>query len=213
LVPQPFKPSILSFIAGGIVNQGWVKLYRKLLDNEIWHHDPTAWRVFEYFLLTVNKDTGKRTFGRFQVSEFLDMNPNTLYKALQRLKNAKMVTLTSNNKYSTIYILKWHSYQGNGNTSQQQQSNNKVTLNKNKELRSIKDFPDNVKKIAEILNVKPTEGLDRYLNDLYKRYTFKSLTITMVQWCEDNKVEPTIARWMNWVRKAERSGELETRDR
>ena len=102
---------------------GWIKLHRKLLDNQIWKHDPTAWRVFEYLLLTVDHRTGSWDTGRFVIAESLDMKPSTVYKSLKRLEKAEMVTLTSNNKYSTISICKWKEYQQDDNNT----GNNKVT--------------------------------------------------------------------------------------
>jgi Fe2+ or Zn2+ uptake regulation protein len=97
--------------------------------------------VFEYLLLIVDHKTGTRDTGRYWIANDLEMNPNTVYAALQRLKNAKMITLTSNNKYSTIYICKWKEYQSDDNTcdnnkitSGQQQDNTKQELRiKNKE--------------------------------------------------------------------------------
>lgn len=105
------------------MNDGWVKLHRKTLDNKIFKHDPTAWRIFEYLLLVADRHTGKRDIGRFKLASELEMVPISLYKALKRLEMAKMVTLTSNNKYTTVYICNWEKYQDNDNN----QSNNKVT--------------------------------------------------------------------------------------
>ncbi len=128
------------------MNEGWIKLHRKLKDNDIFC-DPIAFTLFNWLLLSVNKETGEYKAGRYQLSEILKINSNTLYKALKRLeKKYKMVTLTSNNKYTKITLLNWSKYQdrneivtqdsNNKVTPGEQQSNNKVTLNKNKELRN-----------------------------------------------------------------------------
>lgn len=105
------------------MQEGWIKLYRKILDNKLYRHDPNAIRLFIHLLLTVDKRTGSRDTGRFQLSYELDMNPNTIYAATKRLEKAEMITQVSNNKYSVISICNWQEYQGNGNT----QDNNQIT--------------------------------------------------------------------------------------
>lgn len=109
-------------------NGYWVKLYVKTISNPIWQHDDTAWKMFE-LLLMLAYPTGVWSGGRFQLAELSKLADTTLYKALKRLKNAEMVTLVSNNKYTTISICNWEKYQGYSNTKDEQQSNNKVTTN------------------------------------------------------------------------------------
>jgi len=127
------------------MTDGWIKLHRKTVDNEIYQHDPTAWRVFCHFLLIVDHRTGSRNFGRFQIARELGINPNTLYSALKRLENAKMITQAGNNKFTILSICNWHEYQSldnnainNPSTTNQQQINTKQELRtKNKEINTI----------------------------------------------------------------------------
>lgn len=148
---------------------GWVKLHRKALNSDIRRTDPTAWRLFETLLLIVNKSTGSWSGGRHQLA-MADgvIKPTTIFKALKRLEKAKMVTLVSNNRYSTIYICNWKEYQSVGNSS----SNNKVTTkeqpsntltrieNKNKEKtvipiplkETIKDYEEHRAKLKAPLS-------------------------------------------------------------
>ena len=93
------------------MNNGWIKLYRKSKDHPLMK-DFTAWGVFTWILLSVDKDTGEVTTGRFWVSQELGINPSTFYKALRRLEKKYMVvTLISNNKNTTIRVLNWDKYQ------------------------------------------------------------------------------------------------------
>lgn len=121
---------------------GWIKLHRSVLDNDIYRFDPTAWRVFVHLLLLADKKDGTGSFGRKQLSAQMGNNENTIYKALKRLSVTQMVTLSSNNKFTRFSICKWEEYQGNGNssgnnqvTTGEQPSNNQVTHYKNKEVR------------------------------------------------------------------------------
>jgi hypothetical protein len=206
-------------------NNGYIRLHRKILESGIYKTEKLFKLAITLLLLANHAEgqwmghkikRGQLVTGRKSLSKLTHINESTIYKNLKKLENMRFCNIESNNEFSLISILKYDQYQSDGNN----QSNNEVTTreqrgNTNKKNKKNKKdmYPDNVLKIAEILNVEPTEGLDRYLNDIYKKYTFKNLTITMVQWCEDNKVEPTIARWMNWVRRAEKNSELEVRDK
>jgi DNA-binding transcriptional regulator YhcF (GntR family) len=159
------------------MEQGWIKLHRKLLDNDIYRHDPTAWRVFCHFLLIVDHKTGCRDYGRFQVARELDMNPNTLYKAIKRLENAKMVTQESNNRFTVLSIVNWHDYQSNDNkagnnkvTTKEQQSNTKQELRiKKKETKHIyiegEVSLEDVKEIADKYNLYESD-INKRLEDM-----------------------------------------------
>lgn len=118
---------------------GWIKLHKQSIENDIWQKDLVAWHIFEGLLMLCDTKSGTWAGGRFQLAQLLSIKPTTIYKALLRLQKAQMVTLSSNNKYTTISICKWKEYQGAGNTS----GNNKVTtkgqqsntLKRNKEIR------------------------------------------------------------------------------
>jgi len=123
------------------MSKGWIKYHRQILDNKL-IQDHNCYIIFTGLLLLVDKDSGEYDTGRFTLSDRFKMNPSTVYKALKRLeKKWKMVTLTSNNKYTTVKVVKWHDYQATGNTNgnnkvttREQQGNTKQEL-KNRELR------------------------------------------------------------------------------
>jgi len=130
----------------------WIKFHKKTIDNNIWQRDLTAWHIFETLLLISNN--GKWEGGRFQLAELSHIKPITTYKSLKRLEKAKMVTLTSNNKYTSIYICNWWKYQEKNNntdnnkvTTKEQQSNtiNKIIDNRYKDNITNKDTNNNTK--------------------------------------------------------------------
>ena len=102
---------------------GWIKLHRSLLNNPLWQHDRNAVHVFMTLLLLVDKTKATWSGGRFQLASVSGLKPTTTYQALRRLEKAKMVTLVSNNKYSTITICKWKEYQ----SANDNKSDNKMT--------------------------------------------------------------------------------------
>lgn len=120
---------------------GWVKTYRMSLSNEIYRHDHTAWRVFTSLLLIVDKNTGDWSGGIYQLASIMVMNPNTIYKSLKRLQKNGMISHVGKNKYSVISICNWSEYQCDGNNkvkTGEEQSKNRVRLNKKQEVRSKK---------------------------------------------------------------------------
>ena len=127
-------------------NKGWIKLHRKINENIFLSKDVNAYYVFVR-LLTMANSKGEWAGGRHQLGEILNLNPNTLYKVLKRLKREHLVNIKSNSRYSTISICKWNNYQGNGNsqsnstvTARQQHGNTLIRIeNKNKEKPATKN--------------------------------------------------------------------------
>lgn len=133
------------------MNDGWVKLHRQTMYNEVFRHDRTAWHVFEVLLLVVDKRTGKWSGGRKQLAGLCDMNENTLYKAVLRLESQQMVNRFSNTKYSVYSICKWKDFQSVGNrfgnvavTTQQHSNKNKkkniYIINEKRSTVELTDF-------------------------------------------------------------------------
>lgn len=141
------------------MNSGWIKLHRKILDNPELSSDNTACLLFVKLLLVTDKRTGTFTTGRFRLAELANEKPTTVYKALKRLEKWGMITVSSDNKRTTIYLCNYEQYQETGDnkvTTKGQQSDNKRTLNKNKEVR-IKNkevfisYSENARKVERAL--------------------------------------------------------------
>lgn len=122
------------------MNSGWVKVHRKMLENDFLRSDVNAKVVFLTLLLTCDRD-GNGSFGREILGYKSGLKSITAYKAFLRLKKANMVTQSSNNKYTSFSICKWKEYQSVGNnngnnevTTREQRGNNAVTHYKNKEV-------------------------------------------------------------------------------
>lgn len=199
------------------MNNGWVKLHRQAMGNEIFRHDRTAWHVFEVLLLVCDKKTGKWSGGRFQLADLCNENPATTYKALKRLEKAKMVTLSSNTKYTTIYICKWSDFQGTGNTKREQRSNNAVTTGEhsnkkekeNKNITNVIGKPYGKPEINDIFDywtetvgypVTSRKQANRNAcNNLYKKYGDKGLKqlIKGVAKAQDDRYAPRIGDFVD----------------
>jgi hypothetical protein len=127
---------------------GWVKLYRKSLDNEIMR-DHKAWTLFCWLLLKAN-DKGQKIIGRYWVSKELGMKPGTFYDVLQRLaKKYSVINLTTDKatiKYTTVAIRNWRFYQYDNRSN-----NNKPTINQHSyRIENKEKEPFNEKRTKEL---------------------------------------------------------------
>lgn len=92
---------------------GWVKLYRKIEQNDFLMEDNTAFMVFMKLLLFADKHTGSYRTGQRMLAERCNLNYSTVYKALQRLESHGVIVIENHQKFSKIYITNWTVYQSN----------------------------------------------------------------------------------------------------
>jgi DnaD/phage-associated family protein len=111
--------------------QGWIKLHRKILDNELWH-DVTTFRLFTLLLLqAVHKDgvkikgielkRGQYLRSYSKLAEDLEYkegrgykkaSKSTILRSVKKLIDEGMVTV-SETKHGTLFtVLKYQEYQG-----------------------------------------------------------------------------------------------------
>jgi hypothetical protein len=200
--------------------EGWIKLHRKLIENEI-VHDDTAYKLFTILLLLVDRRTGKYRAGRFQLSEITGIKPGTLYDALARLeKKYKMATLETNNKYTTISIVNWNQYQDTPTaqpTTNQQQTNTKqeVRIKNNKSCMPLEEQSDRVKYTAAQLGEKfgVTERVTEIIDKDFRDYSIRDSIKKMALWYEAKGKTPNTLGLYNWLSKAKQKGELTLRGR
>jgi hypothetical protein len=147
---------------------GWIKLWRSLKDNPVMYDDKAS-RVLLWLFLLVDKTTGELEFGRYSLAREIKINDNTLYKVLKRLeKKYEIVTMSSNNQYTTIRFINWAKYQAskdtvtgtsntqrnNNVTTEEQQSN---TITRNKEYKNKEDILSDKPKVSKTYERLPEE--------------------------------------------------------
>src|SRR3990167_9504109 len=141
------------------MDEGWIKLHRKVLSNGILR-DQSAWTIFSWLMLKVDRKTGKKIIGRFWASEELGMNPSTFYKALKRLeKKWQMVTLSSNNKYTEISLINWVKYQSGNSDSNNQVTTKEQQSNTLQEVKKIR-----IKNNTNVVATAVAENLNHLIN-------------------------------------------------
>jgi hypothetical protein len=139
--------------------EGFIKLYRKLLDNPIFQNEKLL-KVFIWCLLKatyksyeqmvglqiVKLSPGQFIYGRIKASEELKIKQSTLAGLLDSLRKRQIVNIKSNNKFSVITIVNWELYQS-GEDETDNKSDNKATTNRQQ--------TDTNKKLKNIENIKP----------------------------------------------------------
>ena len=128
------------------MKRGWIRLWRKIEDNRLLR-DPVALQIFIYLLIIVDKKTGEKDIGRFWVSKVLGLKPGTFYDGLRRLSSKyQILNIKTNNKYTTIRLINWAKYQGNGKIPTQS-TNNRPTTDQHTTRIENKEYIDKNEKI------------------------------------------------------------------
>lgn len=198
-------------------NQGWIKLHRKLADHDILK-DATSLQIFIWLLLNVDRQTGKYITGRFVAAQVLGMKPRTFHKALsERLQHRyDLVTLSSDNKKTIIYLKNWDKYQILSDTH----SDTKVTTkgqqsDTKQEVRSKKILSkDNIAYGNEAINLilsefekleghKPTDPKPRF--EAFNLLRNIKTTIKEVGHKEvtDEGIARVVVAYYGWLKKQE----------
>lgn len=151
------------------MENGWIKLHRKILSWE-WKNEPkTAW-LFVYLLLSANHEDsrwrgidikrGQLVTGLYSLSEGTGISIQSLRTCLQRLVDSQIITSKSTNKFRIITIIKWEQYQArdikstSDLTSNQQTTNKQSTTNKkNKNIKNDKNKTSNEQVVAGLIEV------------------------------------------------------------
>ena len=118
---------------------GWIKIHRKFLDWE-WFNKSEAVHLFIYLLLKANhKDASwqgmKVKRGEFisslgKISSDTGISLQTLRTLLKKLESTNEIEVKSTNKFTTVTICKYDSYQDETEDTNKQLTNNQQTTNK-----------------------------------------------------------------------------------
>lgn len=202
------------------MKNGWIKLHKKIIDNEIFRHDRTAWHVFETLLILADTKTGKWSGGMHILSDLCNLNRNTLYKAIKRLEKDKMVNTSVNSRYTVYNICNWSDYQTGGKhlgklpVNAEETPSNTIKRTKNKELRTmttsygkpeINEMFDYWKQSTGIEISSQTQANRRACNNLLKKHGKENLMrlIQGVAVAQGDQYAPRIANFVQLQSKVD----------
>lgn len=168
--------------------EGWIKVYRQMLDNPIVCKDSDHIAVWIYLLLNATHteyDTlfkGKRTTlqkgqlitGIISISKKLKINKDKVQRILKRFEIDKQIEQQTSNKNRLITILNWDKYQIVDKQFDKQMINNCKTTDKQ------------VITNKNINNIKNEKNVDKY-NNLVETYNFNCPNLPKVQKITDKR--------------------------
>jgi DNA-binding transcriptional MocR family regulator len=106
------------------MNEGFILLHRKMLENAIFYK-ADYYQIWCYILLKVNhKDNemiwnnekkvvkkGSGIFSQKKISEDLKISIGTVHNALKYLKSESQIEIKTTTRYTEIQVVKWEEYQ------------------------------------------------------------------------------------------------------
>lgn len=129
------------------MDNGWIKIHRKIVDWE-WYNDPNTIRLFFHLLLKANHkpnrwkgtelQAGQLIVGRKRLAEELRLSEQEIRTSLKKLMSTNEITTNPTNKFTILTICRWGEYQVEQSNEQptkrpatKQTSNQQLTTNKN----------------------------------------------------------------------------------
>lgn len=182
---------------------GYIKIYRKILDNPIVTKDNDYFRVWIYLLLNATHKEAKALFGnstitlkpgqfitgREKISQECNISESKTERILKMLKIEQQIEQQTSSKGRLITILNWNEYQDSGQQIEQQVNNKWTTSeqqvdtnNNNKNIRmkeiikkeSIKEKKFEKPKLEEIEKYCSERNNDINANAFYDFYESKN---------------------------------------
>lgn len=141
---------------------GWIKLYRKIMENPIVTKDADHLAIWIYLLLNATHDEypalfrgqkislqpGQLLTGRKAISERLAISESKVQRVLDAFKSEHQIEQQTSNKNRLISILNWDFYQGCEQQNEPQMNNKRTAseqqLNTNKNVKNNKNVKEDI---------------------------------------------------------------------
>ncbi len=135
-----------------MVNQGWIKLHRKILDNPISKKPEYAW-LWTTILLMANHDEKKFIFngeeqtlkrgqiltGREKLSEQTGIKQTSIENILKYLEKNGNIGQQKTNKFRLITVNKYNEYQEIGQLGDNKVTTKRQQMDTNKNVKNVKN--------------------------------------------------------------------------
>lgn len=161
--------------------EGWIKLYRKLLDNPIVCKDSETFSIWLYLLLSATHQEvsaifkgkkiilkpGQLITGILSISKKLKINKDKVQRTLKCFEIDKQIKQETSNKNRLITILNWEQYQSNDNENDKQLINKCETTDKQLITNKNEKNDKNDKNVITTVGDSCVDGLQRII-DFYQ---------------------------------------------
>jgi len=161
--------------------EGYIKLYRKILDNPIICKDSDYFSVWIYLLLNATHNEydvifkneritlkkGQLITGRKTIAEKFGIDENKVQRILKSLEKQHQIEQQTSSRNRLISIVNWNEYQRERHQIEQQVNNNCTTdeqqVNTNKNVKNV----NNDKNVITKINDSCVDGLSKVI-DFYQ---------------------------------------------
>ena len=153
-----------------IIPQGWIKLHRKLQQKGFYKKSEYV-HLWVHLLLNANREEkefmwnnniivikkGQLLTGRESLAKATGINPSTIENILRMFENEHQIEQQKTTKYRVITVLNWCEYQTTNNkinnrvTTEEQQSNNRVTQTRSNKNEKNQENQENVLTLENII--------------------------------------------------------------
>ena len=181
------------------INNGWIKLHRKLLDNPVVMKDSDYLAVWIYLLLNashteypvlfggkkISLKAGQLITGRKSIASTLGISESKVRRILDLFEIDQQIDRQRSNKNSLVSILNWDKYQIFDQQSDQQATNKRptsdqqATTNKNnKNIKNIKECKEIIYSDVPELNEAIIAFID-YRKSIKKPMSDRAITLLL----------------------------------
>lgn len=176
------------------IDNGWIKLHRKILTWE-WYDDINVSRLFIHLLLKANHETkkwrgetikkGELVTGRQKLAQETHLSEQNIRTSLTKLKSTNEITIRTTNDYSVITINNFTEHQQTNQRTNQRLTNDQPTTNQRltttKELKNEKNDKKKIESYIELFNklaskqYTVTDGRTSKLNSRLTKFTYEQV--------------------------------------
>lgn len=174
---------------------GWIRQYRKVLNNPIICKDADYFAVWHYLLLNATHKqinsvfngkkiilkSGQLITGRKKIAEKFNIDESKVQRILKVFENEQQIEQQTSSRNRLITIKKWKEYQPSEQQNKQrvnnerttnehiQECNNVIFINLFKRYKgeNIKKFNDRIKFLHSVREDKEFQGLDKNEQDKF----------------------------------------------
>lgn len=179
-------------------SEGYIKIYRKILDNPIVCKDADHFAVWMYLLLkATHKEmpalfkgekiilkSGQLITGRKSISEQLKISESKIFRIINCFKIEQQIKQQTSNKNSLITILNWEEYQQSEQQNKQQVNNKRTT---SEQQVNTNNNVNNVNNVISYIYGQNDQDYKTKFEQFYSQYPRKVKKQEVLKWFNKNK--------------------------